>query len=127
MDTWFDDWALTLAVFIPAVGMLSSSMLIPRAEEQADQGGHALITTLDHARHRRSRLLADFNYDKTSTLQFNVKEKWIDVINSQLPRRRSTASRCRCSCCRSFITVLVRDLLVEPLPRAAQREGVPRV
>ena len=30
---WFDDWALTLAVFLPAVGM-AIVLLILRAEEQ---------------------------------------------------------------------------------------------
>jgi NADH:ubiquinone oxidoreductase subunit 4 (subunit M) len=30
---WFDDWALTLAVFIPAVGM-AIVLLIPRAQEE---------------------------------------------------------------------------------------------
>ena len=29
---WFDDWALTLAVFVPAVGM-AIVLLIPKAEE----------------------------------------------------------------------------------------------
>ena len=42
---WFDDWALTLAVFIPLVGM-AIVLLIPKAEESADQGGRAA----DHAR-----------------------------------------------------------------------------
>ena len=30
---WFDDWALTLAVFIPLVGM-AIVLLVPKAEEQ---------------------------------------------------------------------------------------------
>ena len=37
---WFDDWALTLAVFIPLVGM-AIVLLIPKAEESLDQGGRA--------------------------------------------------------------------------------------
>jgi hypothetical protein len=31
---WFDDWALTLAVFIPLVGM-ALVMVVPRAQETA--------------------------------------------------------------------------------------------
>ena len=30
---WFDDWALTLAVFVPLVGM-AIVLLIPKAEEE---------------------------------------------------------------------------------------------
>ena len=37
---WFDDWALTLAVFVPVVGM-AIVLLIPKAEENADQGRRA--------------------------------------------------------------------------------------
>ena len=41
---WFDDWALTLAVFLPVVGMVIV-LLIPRAEEKA-QKSVALLTTM---------------------------------------------------------------------------------
>ena len=41
---WFDDWALTLAVFIPLVGM-AIVMLVPRAQETAVKVV-ALITSL---------------------------------------------------------------------------------
>ena len=41
---WFDSWALTLVVFIPAVGAIIT-MLIPREEEEAIKWT-ALLTTL---------------------------------------------------------------------------------
>ena len=34
MHSWFDSWALTLVVFIPAVGAVIM-MLIPASEEEA--------------------------------------------------------------------------------------------
>ena len=34
MHSWFDSWALTLVVFIPAIGAVIT-MLIPREEEEA--------------------------------------------------------------------------------------------
>ena len=37
---WFDDWALTLAVFIPLVGM-AIVLLIPKAEETLIKVGRA--------------------------------------------------------------------------------------
>ncbi len=41
---WFDDWALTLAVFLPVVGMVIV-LLIPRAEE----GAQKLVALAHHA------------------------------------------------------------------------------
>jgi hypothetical protein len=81
----------------------------------ADLAGH---------RRRRRRLLADFDYDNAGTLQFVVDNEWIDVINSRyivgidgisLPLIALTL----------LIVPLVHHLLVEPLPRAAQPQGVP--
>ena len=45
---WFDSWALTLVVLIPAVGAVVV-MLIPRAEEEAIK----FVALLDDARHLR--------------------------------------------------------------------------
>jgi NADH-quinone oxidoreductase subunit M len=76
---WFDDWALTLAVFLPAVGM-AIVLLIPRAEEQLIKVVTLLTTLVTFG--VGIAILADFDYDKAG-LQFNVSEKWIDVINSR--------------------------------------------
>ena len=101
MDT-FDDWALTLAVFIPLVGAVVM-LLIPRAEE----GLHklvALVTTVVTAGVGVA-ILTKFDFDEKG-LQFGLDKKWIDVINSRYEigidgislagsctRRRSAARR----------------------------------
>ena len=77
---WFDSWALTLVVFIPAVGR-SHHDAHPAREEERDQVGRAPHDARHARRHDRHRVAA-FDYDKTSTLQFNVNKNWIDVINS---------------------------------------------
>ncbi len=120
---WFDDWALTLAVFIPAVGM-AIVLLHP-----AGRGGARSRSSRCSRRSPRSASASgsssDFDYDRTGRLQFHVNEPWIDVINSRyhvgidgisLPLLHPVDVHHRA----------VRHLLVEPLPRAAQPEGVPR-
>jgi NADH-quinone oxidoreductase subunit M len=79
MHTWFDSWALTLVVFIPAIGA-AIVMLIPREQEEAIKEV-TLITTLATLGFTIATLIK-FDYNKTSTLQFNVNKNWIDVINS---------------------------------------------
>ena len=76
---WFDNWALTLAVFIPIVGM-AIVLLIPRAEESLIKVV-ALLTTLVTLAVGIG-ILADFDYDD-GRLQFTANEPWIDVINSR--------------------------------------------
>jgi NADH-quinone oxidoreductase subunit M len=77
---WFDDWALTLAVFLPAVGM-ALVLLIPRAQEQAIKAA-ALLTALATGAVGIG-ILARFDYDHPGRLQFVVDEPWIKVINSR--------------------------------------------
>ena len=69
-------------------------------------------------------VLADFDYDHAGTLQFVVDKAWIDVINSRyiigidgisLPLLAADAAD----------RAAVHHLLLEPLPRAAQPQGVP--
>src|SRR6478672_397916 len=77
--SWFDSWALTLVVFIPAIGAVIT-MLIPREREEEIKAV-ALVTTLATLGFTIATV-ARFDYGKTSTLQFNVNKNWIDVINS---------------------------------------------
>jgi NADH-quinone oxidoreductase subunit M len=77
---WFDSWGLTLAIFLPVVGMVVM-LLVPRAQEQAVKG-IALITT-GATLAVTIAMAADFDYDKTGSLQFEVNRGWIDVINSR--------------------------------------------
>src|SRR6266480_3345213 len=61
---WFDNWALTLAVFIPVVGKVVALL----ATLRTGAGG--------------SGILANFNVDDGG-LQFTANERWIDVIHSR--------------------------------------------
>jgi NADH-quinone oxidoreductase subunit M len=76
---WFDNWALTLAVFIPIVGMVIV-LLIPKAEENLIKVVTLLATLLTGA--VGIGILANFNLDDGG-LQFTANEKWIDVIHSR--------------------------------------------
>jgi len=77
---WFKDWALTLAVFTPLVGM-AVVMLIPRANEEAVKVV-ALLTSLVTLAVGIG-ILADFDYDHTAKMQFQVDKSWIQVINAR--------------------------------------------
>ena len=77
---WFDDWALTLAVFIPAVGM-AIVLLIPKAEENLIKVV-TLLTTLV-TRGGRDRRSSPTSTTTTAGLQFQANEPWIDVIHSR--------------------------------------------
>ncbi len=77
---WFDDWALTLAVFIPLVGM-AAVLFIPRAQEQAIKVT-ALITSVATLAVGIG-ILADFNYGNGGRLQFTVDKPWIQVIKAR--------------------------------------------
>jgi NADH-quinone oxidoreductase subunit M len=77
-STW-QEWALSLAVFLPAVGALVV-LAIPRAEEQLIKQAALLFTlgTLGIT----IAITADFDFDQGS-LQFEQNKAWIDVINSR--------------------------------------------
>jgi NADH-quinone oxidoreductase subunit M len=77
---WFDDWALTLAVFLPAVGV-AALLFMPRAQEQAIKVTALLTAVLTGA--VGVGILARFDYDASGALQFQVNEPWIKVINSR--------------------------------------------
>ncbi|MEX2100158.1 MAG: NADH-quinone oxidoreductase subunit M [Acidimicrobiia bacterium] len=77
---WFDSWALSLAVFVPLVGM-AVLLVLPRKEEQAHKIVTLLTTLITLA--VGVVILFRFDYDATSRLQFEVNKPWIDVINSR--------------------------------------------
>ena len=79
MDS-FDSWALSLAVFVPIVGVVAM-MLIPRAQETALKLT-ALLTTVATAG-IGVYLLSAFDYGQSRVLQFEVDKSWIEVINSR--------------------------------------------
>jgi NADH-quinone oxidoreductase subunit M len=78
--TGFDAWALSLIVFIPAVGAVIT-MLLPRARE-AEIKWVTLLATLGSLGVTIA-VLARFDYGNTAELQFQVDKTWIDAINSQ--------------------------------------------
>ncbi|WP_419930659.1 complex I subunit 4 family protein [Candidatus Poriferisodalis sp.] len=75
----FDAWALTLAVFLPAVGALVM-MLVPRARE-FELKTIALVASLASLA-VGVYLLAAFDYSDAGSLQFGVSKGWIDAINA---------------------------------------------
>jgi len=77
---WFDTWGLSLVVFVPVVGA-ALLLLVPREEEQTVKA-LALLTTLVTFGFTIG-VLAKFDYDRTGDLQFDVNNRWIDVISSR--------------------------------------------
>ena len=77
---WFDSWALTLAVFLPAVGLVLV-LATPKAQEQTVKV-IALLTTIVTAAVGIG-ILTRFNYNRSGTLQFVVNKSWIPVIDAR--------------------------------------------
>ncbi|HEY7438797.1 MAG TPA: NADH-quinone oxidoreductase subunit M [Acidimicrobiia bacterium] len=77
---WFQHWALTLAIFLPAVGLVVV-MFLPRAQETTAKVV-ALVTTL-LTLGVGIAILADFDYGKAGKLQFTVDKQWIEVIHAR--------------------------------------------
>ncbi len=77
---WFDDWALTLAVFLPAVGLVAV-LAVPRAEERLIKVVTLVATLATLA--VGAGILARFDYDRSAALQFRVDASWIDAINAR--------------------------------------------
>ena len=80
MSDFLDSWGLTLAIFLPLVGV-AIMLLIPRKDEEAHKLV-ALVTSLATAA-VGVLLLANFDYDNTGVLQFQVDESWIPLIDSR--------------------------------------------
>ena len=78
METFLDDWGLTLAVFLPLAGALVL-LLVPRSDEGTAKLV-ALVTTLLTGAVGVG-LLAFFDYD-SGGMQFERTERWIPVINA---------------------------------------------
>ena len=76
----FDDWALTLAVFLPLVGVAAMA-LIPKGNDDAHKMV-ALVTSLVTLAVGVGILLG-FDFDNTTAPQFEVNRSWIEVINSR--------------------------------------------
>ena len=79
-NQFLTDWGLTGMVFLPLAGALVM-LLIPKVHEDAHKVV-ALLSSLGAAAFGIA-VFADFDYGETSTMQFEVKKDWIDVIHSK--------------------------------------------
>jgi len=77
---WINHWGLSLAVFLPLVGM-GILLMIPKAEESSIKAT-ALVTSLLTLAVAVA-VAAKFDYDHTGRLQQQVNKPWIDVIHSR--------------------------------------------
>ena len=77
---WFDEWALTLAVFVPLAG-LAVVLFIPRAQEQLIKVTALLATVVTAL--VGIGMLADFDYSHAGRLQFIVNKSWIPTIQAR--------------------------------------------
>jgi len=80
MKSFLDDWGLTLATFIPLVGV-AIMLLVPKAEEQLHKV-IALLTTLAVGV-VGVLLLTNFDYDRAGELQYTINKSWIPFINAR--------------------------------------------
>jgi NADH-quinone oxidoreductase subunit M len=87
MTSFLDHWGLTLATFLPLVGV-AIMLLIPKAEEELHKI-IALVTTLAVAL-VGILLMADFAYSPTrqyprgtGALQYTINKAWIPLINAR--------------------------------------------
>src|SRR4051812_14720657 len=77
----FDDWALTLAVFLPAVGAVVL-LLSPKSLGDEWMKFVALAATVLTGAVGVA-ILAKYDYGKHTGLQFEQNKKWIDVIHAR--------------------------------------------
>ena len=80
MHDFLNGWGLTLATFIPLVGV-AVMMVIPGRDEETHKAV-ALLTSLAVAA-VGVLLLLDFDYGRAAELQYVVDKSWIDAINSR--------------------------------------------
>src|SRR3989440_10848782 len=77
---WFDSWALSLAAFIPIVGM-AVVLAIPKAKEELIRRAPRATTAVTLG--VGVIILFRFDYDHADKLQFSVNKSWIAFISSR--------------------------------------------
>ena len=80
MKDLLDGWGITAAVFLPLVGA-AVMLCIPKADETLHKVV-ALVTSLVTAAVGVA-MIANFDFDKTASLQFLQDKTWIDLINAR--------------------------------------------
>jgi NADH-quinone oxidoreductase subunit M len=80
MNSGWENWAITIATFLPLVGALVIS-LVPKERDRLVRGlgilitGAALVVVV--------AIAATFDYSRAMVVQFQVNTHWIDVINAR--------------------------------------------
>ncbi len=80
MSDFLDSWGLSLAIFLPLAGA-AVMLLVPRAQEETHKL-IALVASLATAA-VGVLLLANFDYDHTAILQYQVDKSWIPLIDAR--------------------------------------------
>ena len=129
MKSFLDSWGLTLATFLPMVGV-AIMLVIPKAEEQL----HKVVALVTSLAVGVMGVLLFTNFDYTASarypqgsgdFQFVINKEWITFINSHYhlaPRRHLAPAGGP----HHPGGAAVHHLLLEPLPGAAQPQGLPR-
>ena len=77
---FFEDWGLTLAIFLPLVGAMIM-MAFPKSEEGLHKmialGTSLIVAAIGVV------LLFGFEYGRADELQWDVTIDWIDIISTQ--------------------------------------------
>ncbi|HEV2893758.1 MAG TPA: NADH-quinone oxidoreductase subunit M, partial [Actinomycetota bacterium] len=76
---WFDDSALTLAVFLPLLGAVAVAVL-PTERDGLIRGAALSVTAL--ALLAGVGMLARFDYEAGAAMQFEVARGWIPAIGA---------------------------------------------
>ena len=98
MDVITDqNWLLSVGVFLPLAGVLVM-LFIPPGEELLHKQ-IALVTALATFG-VTIYTITQFDFDQAERLQFFADETWIEAIRTNYTSA-STASACRCTCCRA--------------------------
>ena len=114
---------LSAMVFVPLVGAVIM-MLHPEDRGVSSTSSSPSARSLVSAAAWASALFTQFDYDNSGVLQFVADETWIPVIKLDYSSV-STALSLPLIALTLLITPLVHHLHLEPLPRAAQPQGVP--
>ena len=116
MKSFLDDWGLTLATFIPLVGV-AIMLLVPKAEEQLHKIV-ALLTTLGGRRSSACCCSPTSTTTGPASSSSSINKPWIPFINSRYHMGLDGISLPLIALTHAHRAAL-HHLLVEPLPRAA--------
>ena len=80
MLEFLQEWGLTLAIFLPLVGV-AAMMAFPKSDEATHKvialGTSLVVAAIGVA------LLFDFDFDRADEMQWAVSHDWIDIIRTQ--------------------------------------------